>query len=526
MIDFLLSGIFAPIYGNSSFLIPFFTNKHSNEVFVQDLDEQYMIKRFMKANPESFRDTHFRTNGTVKKVGQPGILAYRIDGSEIRIGELEDIKQKVQNERLDLSPSMFFNLDAYTFIGDEEKALIAIEKACRLFQVRKFAHFWENTEKSVVETGIFHPLSKDYLNKTKLYTREDDIDKAIRRLIDDRYSSRWHISWSDAWGYFNKDKRLAELAEWWITTKSLDSQGVYVVIKRLLMDGAASRSIIDASIDIIRKGEDYGGWLDIWHGLIRGYKLDFDEAEFLIAHGWRYITEDYAKKFKGGITKWSKCWIGLMRFTNSNEKLLRKYNSKSLSVPHSLISIAISSFPNAQENSHFMSTVVPYVLRNRITIDKPAKEAMQFVLFERNPESDFEISVLNWLMERSNFDKPWTDVYVNYPDVRRYPELIEKAVRWLTLFVNVQSNWARVWLTTNDVNPNDRTMHDLAIEWLSNEYIDNRLYPSILLEIWRNKGVDGYTAKFGEKWLSIQNRTLPMTREISAYLGSMRKENY
>lgn len=505
MTKYYLSGIFSPILGRSSFLIPYFNLVGSNEVFVQDLDDQYQILRFVRANPASFRDTFFKPPIVEKKVGDDGLLAYRINGDRPQIGGANDLKNQLKNEITDGASCAFFSAEAYTFLGDKDKAIKAINHASQLFRNEDIGKIWADVEEEV--TTILLGNENKHINSAPIHEDEYEIriKKAIKNLIESDESPVWTRSWRKAWAEFFHDERIQNIGYWWIKKLHSEDGRIATVLSQILGAKSANDTTVSFSIDWARSMVHSSRWYEVWHPLLRHYQIPSNDKAALLHAGWNYLNYESMKETSRRAYRWSRVWQLIYKNMGYLEKFSVDYAHSFIFGKKDLEKMTLMVFEDFKDNGIFMSNVVTRVLRSEDVDDYTMTE-----LLERIHE---------WISQKDKFDYSLIELYKALPHTAAFFTLAEMSVKWLSETDPSTRLWSKVWIETMARRPNHNFLFDLGINWLNKCETDHTDYPNVLLELLRYRGAEGHIARLAERWIEKQPALSQKGREILFYLG-------
>jgi hypothetical protein len=184
----------------SAFLIPFFRNRKSNQVFAQDLDEGHRIARFLPFDPFAYTVLDTPLPRLSRTVGDLGLMAFvRRDRTPV-VGDVDAVVAALRTTKLSGDRSPFFEIDAYGLTGQVDRMRGALRRARRALGDGAIAARWSATEVKLIR----HP-------RRASAAEPDSSSAEIDRLAADFGHKNWPKRWVNLWANVNLRERLVEL---------------------------------------------------------------------------------------------------------------------------------------------------------------------------------------------------------------------------------------------------------------------------------------------------------------------------
>jgi hypothetical protein len=170
MTRYCLSGYMAIGYKAPTFLIPYFSRRDTNEVFVQELDGKFRIGAFLPVRLGRYVQIHDSLY-VERSEGDEGVLAFQRADGTVCAGTANDLASLLATESLEQSFARFFAVEALDLVGDKQRLRICRREASQLFADRRIAANWVAREEERSFTGSQH----------------DSHENLRRRLVRERF---------------------------------------------------------------------------------------------------------------------------------------------------------------------------------------------------------------------------------------------------------------------------------------------------------------------------------------------------
>ncbi|MGY0779818.1 hypothetical protein ACW7BC_18165 [Azospirillum argentinense] len=471
--EYVLSGVFAPVLGFSSFLIPFFQRKESNAVFVQDLDFNYRIVRFMRVDPENFLEVQYFPQAIVKTIGDKGILALRVGGDKVKIGDSDEIRDSIDANEIENDKFNFFKIDIYYFIGDKSKAINAIENAGRLFGNESIYKQWTKSEKDFAnKVGDVKDL--EMRNEKSIDEKiPDDVDKIIKILIENPKDKNWYGIWRDALRRYDYDHRLVDVAVWWLKRGDWGNATSGKLISHIFRAKMATRDLYEMTMDWLRMLMGHVYWPDVWIALfkkeIKEGKMNFEVIEI----GFDYLNYRDKSTKRVGSNKWVRVWSSMFQKLPDNMELVK---------------FAENAFSEYKDNDFFMRKVVLQIVRFS---DMIYSESTGHLVNETR----------EWLFNSEANNNVWCDLYCIFAKNWADAAIIDLGVEWLRSGEPNLKSWWKVWSVVTIVGHDYPSMWEIASEWLKRSDYTINTWPEIFIRVYDAVGIDDYTYSLAKEWV-------------------------
>lgn len=456
-------------------MIPYFGSPSSNQIYVQELDDQHRVSGFLLFEPAHFVDYMGPFPTASREIGDDGLLGF-VDGSgKLLAGNAAEIRRALASYSFASDGSdAFFATEVMEFRGDRAGLDRAIDFASRRFvNVERGAH-WKTRE---IATGR--------LSAPAPSSRASERDAILRELRETLIESDWVSRFAKAWDALGSSPDLGELALDWLSAGGSDRREAGHLFNTLLTRGKFDRaSNIRLSpptyvFELARRWietMDYPGnaWARLWQKLKRQHQID---PSFSNQLGMRFLNVNPGRSVE---RKRSTAAIGWMRVWRT---LWEKGYDRSL---------LIDLLPSHHD---FLSLSEFYRIIELLSAE-PRYAGMA-------------IDYLGaWLDRSPRHSQRWPKVCLNA--ILRYENreyFIEQALRWLRVEGTNLPAWYSLWSGLRPYVEKNELVR-IARGWLERSQLTLRIWPEVLADIieMADTQIDERLRLQAQQWLQLGKR--------------------
>lgn len=511
---------------SDTILMPLFTRPGQNGVFVQDLDVDFRVLRFLALDIEGYEGVVPEASGIEKVVGDAGHLALRLPDGEILSGEIDFIKKKLEAEPEVGSP--FFRMEVAALIKEKERFNSATLDAASLFWNDNVRSVWYRTSAASVSSIFSFSKSK---MKTDQYQLELDYFSQYTHWLSENFSAvNWDLIWVKAWKRSRNKKQLVDLAVNWLERQSwsltLENESLPVergksskvgrVLLHILRDWRYSSSVSLYVVNWLRYSEPNPNvWLQVWSLVFtknRGVALSVKppavwQAVDLPASFFEQIAVDklqqYSQRYlvygeKVSARYWSSVWKQLDTDARSEEELLH---------------LAEFAFQAFKMQYSYMVSVVLYCCRN-FSLTRSFVEKISAWLYEVGGGDPLSMVA----------QTPWAELFMYV--IRRNDvfdvNLFNLGVQWLNNCHPNLNAWVKVWATLEEIGKEARiywAANDVAIRWMKRASIEMSGWTEVLMVVVRSDEYSADALNLAGRWLQFHGDGHPSAEIVERYIS-------
>jgi 2-polyprenyl-3-methyl-5-hydroxy-6-metoxy-1,4-benzoquinol methylase len=140
-----------------SFLIPYFTTRGTNDVFVQELDGDFSIRSFCLFKIERYKTAACVPKSIRKRIGDVGLLAYRLEeGGAVACDEPDKLRSRLFRDFDLIESAEFFKLEAAEFLGNRRMIEDALLASSVTFEKSINRETWLDVEPPILGERTYH----------------------------------------------------------------------------------------------------------------------------------------------------------------------------------------------------------------------------------------------------------------------------------------------------------------------------------------------------------------------------------
>ena len=422
-----------------AFVIPVFSYMTSNSSFVQELDGEGNIIKFLSINTDEFYPVNDFPKRENFQIGDGGIYAFWEKNGTVLYGKQKELKvvlQQIDNKSL----PVFLAVEKSMLVGDSKDLINAVARAKNLLIKPSSSSSYGSRVKGRMK------VLRDREAAVKGQKVSDDaspsIDAILAELEIEKSRLRWLEIWKKGWSAFPRDTRLVEMAKWKLSTTGLEELELELIG---LVLGWNNR---ENEFDIVlwwlaNRKPTWPGWLAIWSRVRRN--ADYS-GEFIL----QALSADL-KGFvsAGGHWTWLRVW-----------DLLRTEELVSFD---ELISLA--------------GKAETYMYRDH------AIERMILPIYISRPDVHWAAaSIREWLSNISGTSLWATVMYEVGEKILGVDEFTSQSVRWLRSYGRGLTIWLKLYNKIKDSI--DKTeAFNIAVSWLSEARKDLYDWPVVFADV-------------------------------------------
>ena len=453
MREFWLAGLCYAGPKVSSILIPYFTIPGTNQTYVQDLDEVGRISRFCIFDANAYADALFIPPPTVRRVGEVGIVALKIEGSEATTFAASDAPAVLQARIAEFHASPFLLLEVSYLLKDPHLALDAARLASRQFSVPRLAQAWLDLE--IIAVSSWRPGDEAPDMRSPEF-----IDPDVRELEASFSAEDWSSRWCKAWTRSrNRDELAAIGIRWLLSEYAGPSSGAHLVISNLIGTSSqpAHSDIVPIAVDWLMRREFSRQWGDIAHKLMSTVKLTPSDNKTIAAIAVDFLYDGLQNSSIYSSPAWSKIF---KRLWDGNY------------VRENLVEIGFASFNVTAGVARIARRVVSRILIEATRDDRLHDRIEEWFSTRDVISNNIETRVLLYMLRRDKSDM----------------SVIEVALGWLERRSHNSTLFKDVW---DEVIASQaygiEYMLDIAEIWVLHSSIKLRIWPAVLIEVLEHK---------------------------------------
>lgn len=476
MTKYVLSGFASLGIGKSSFLIPYFVSTGSNEIYVQDLDDSYIIARFLRFELTHYSAVQYFPPYIVKEVGDAGLLAFMDSNSSVYHGSKDELQENLHNSSLAADQNNFFKIDAFSFLNHQQGLQASITDAKNSISNAAIGEQWASGE--ILAARKYYQRQEE--GRKFKDAKQSRLSEGIERLLNDPNSSIWYRLWKSLWDLYPQHPRLLELAYWWIQRSPKERSGVPQVIMWIIDTDPDQKTAWELGRAWLRDVEVHRDpsmrlWLSLtWPGF---YDLE------LLEIGIRLLQQAAARS-EFDRRAWARVWRRVQGNLGENVELAE------------LAELA-------------------YDPRNP-NVDLIKKVLIEIVKWKTRP-AWATYSLLKWLESATKVNNTWVDAYLTLlPERFKHEEFINLGLRWLEHGPPNLRKWKKLWTALSAPVANDDLMFHLARGWLHRANPEMYAWRDVMLILLRSKQYTIDELELADEWLLTRdpNQLDAIDREI------------
>lgn len=453
MSRYQLRGLVLPSRSRPTFLIPYFGQRSSNEIFAQDLGPGFLVARFLPFEPTHFEEFAGPVPVLERDIGMDGLLACLDGEGRLTLGSVDEMRRLLA--RFELDPAggdAFFATELMELRGDRAGLARAIEAAASRFSDPERGRRWRNREAGMGAAGQDGPAAR----------QDASLVEVLRKAFgDDDWPSLFRANWST----HDNQIELVELAlEWLRTAGARSPQAGKLLLFLLPTSGKLRRErpslgmfipgIIDAAeawlCDLPPTAPQ---WAALWGRVLRHR----DGAEpRLVELGLRLLRDERLNAPGNGSRGMRQIWLNVWR-------TLWK-----------------------RSDGHRAELITALMSRSDQFLVQPTFEKILLPLLDEHDMQQWAREQLTtWLDLAPRFSNGWAKVCAAL--VSRFgedPRLVELALDWLWKDGVKLNAWRELWSQLHPFAPQN-ILKDTARHWLELAPYVMRSWPVVLAHLIR-----------------------------------------
>jgi hypothetical protein len=300
-----LRGFILPGRARPTFVIPWFGSRGSNQLFVQELDADYRIARFLVCDPYLFDRYEGPVPVVERTLGQPGILAFVDRDDRAVTGTAGELRAELGAYRFDWTGAdAFFAVEVMEFRGDRAGLERAIATAAARFSNPALGSNWQARELAV---RSMTPAVPD---------RNAAFDDAVARLRESFGAADWVERFGRVQKQFGASEILNQVALDWLEERGIQQASASDLILLTVPSQpdqvkrfGNGEALVEKAHSWVTSSNDHADqWPQIWR---RVFRLQPRRRDDLIELGTRYLTESVDQRRlsqKTGLKAWLDIW--------------------------------------------------------------------------------------------------------------------------------------------------------------------------------------------------------------------------
>ena len=325
MSGLVLRGFSIPGPTRPTFVIPYFGSPTSNQIYVQELDEEHRVAGFLMFEPAHFVDYMGPFPTAAREAGDDGLVGF-VDGEgQLFSGKAAEIRRVLADYSFAADGSdAFFATEVMEFRGDRAGLERAIDSASRRFANVERGMHWKARE-----------ITTRWLSTPTPSSRASEREAILQELRDTLKEPEWVARFVIAWDSLGSDPDLGDLALDWLTSGGSDRREAGQIFNTLLTRGKFDRvskvPLENPPIYVIElarrwiEAMDHPGnsWASLWQKLRRRHQIDRSASNHL---GMRFLHVEpkYRTEAKRptGASGWMRVWRTLWLEDNDRPLLV------------------------------------------------------------------------------------------------------------------------------------------------------------------------------------------------------------
>ncbi|CAL4868259.1 hypothetical protein MMA231_02534 [Asticcacaulis sp. MM231] len=374
--------------------------------------------------------------------GDAAHFAVRLKDGSILNGTAMDLARLLRQVNLRKLGTPFFNVDAYTFIGDAMKRTKAVEAAASLFKNRNVRRSWKRRELS-------SPLLGLQRSRTGRTTGASETEQ-IQRLRSTFHDRMWSVYWSNTWNSTRDEylrRTLEDIASEWLA----DFWGRHkpeLVLVPLLFNSHSYARFFDLSLSALSGRRYSSNWVQIWSLLGKATRKRFLKAAPALAKlGTEFLRDAIIAKTKGvRISSWAQVFRGMVNEVGLTSELAH---------------LGLQQMGAHHNDFGFQKNVLNLIFWDPQSSDIWNGDRERFL--ELADISNFWITVFNATAQPSAF-------------------VVSKSIEYLKNGNPMLSNWPSLWRACG-VYLGSKEHQQIAKAWLLKNTSQMKSWPEVVLEI-------------------------------------------
>jgi hypothetical protein len=472
---FILSGFCAPSPSRAIFLIPYFSLVGTNEVFAQELNEEFYISDFCPFKTDHFEPIQFVPNPVPRRKGHAGVLGVRLMNGSIIFGGIQKIRaqvlQAITSERSlfhsgnsGLNPS-FFDVEANEFLKRPKDAAAAIAAVSNRLAPSHRA-IWAKIEigAQAAKRQSGRPTTLRPRSEVTAFHQEL-LDNGNIPLDDPNFVDRWRLQWLARRQLKNR-QQIVSAATAWLSKGELTRDGVAEVIAKCLTSFPDNRLIRDIAVKWISL-KDYHSiyWGPIWLSL-----NDKRSNPLLTEDGFLFLGSTMESADIRSVRVWSRVWRRLRsQIGSSNDVLIR---------------LGERAIPSFKFHKEFVRSVL-------LPISKEDRRASPMV----------HSAIVEWLKENFKGTNLWAGIFCGLlANTSKDSELEELGITWLKQYPNI-NKWKNVWDVIRKKTGASSELVHLGRLWIESAYPDIYIWPDVMSQVLESGDFNPVEVDLAQRWL-------------------------
>ena len=462
---------------SSAFLIPFFRNRISNQVFAQDLDEEHRIARFLVFNPLAYTVLNTTLPPLSRTVGDLGLIAFVRRNRTPVVGDVDEVSAVLRVMKLSGDRSPFFEIDAYGLTGQVERMQGALRRAGRALGGGRIAARWSATEAKL----IGHPRSAPA-------AASDNWSAEIESLAGDFADRKWPMRWLNLWSNANLRQRLVQLGADYVERSgqpvTMTGRVLYGLLRqqRDLLPAHVLRLADDWLASSARVQPISATFPRVWRSVAQA---DDILSDVMVEYGLTYLRESVAA---GRVTA---VWASVAA-------LLRQRRPRDLDIAEEILSLSRKVLNSGPTPTIALRPVIRSLLGDRTDL-----RAIRVVE--------------DWIKLNLSHSNAWIDAFLAVLDIRGGDhELLDVGLTWLEEDSGSLRRWKSVYTALEDQLGPSPTMHEAARNWLLRANRKMLIWPEVAIEV-LGRGSDPIVEAAVRGWVE-QNASTPLAFNLEAML--------
>jgi len=428
--------------------------------FAQVTNEQGLIDDFRPIESGKYYAELNVPMGLTRRVGEASLFAVRLSDGSLSHGDYQTLRQQLASIDLHTLGAPFFNIDAYSFIGNREKKALAAELAGHLFADQRITQEWRKLETASTAIGLTPARVNEKYAAAEL-TRTPPEFAFLTDYFDDEM---WTLRWAKLWKARQDRAFLKDIALQWLETPSATEKASGVILI-LLSDHPVDTQCIGAALHWLNGAHWPAPWSQVWDRLHQLSETTFQDLSQTLTNSTLYYLQHGHQGIAPG--KWPMAW----------SKLYRQGYNRSL-----LVDLALDRLPVFETYISFQRRVLTPLFRD-------LSDARHFK----------DEVILPWL-ERVEVSNTWIATFIDYAS-EAPKSVIEKAKRFIQRGDAPHAQWHLLWRSLHQFE-DPALLDSAALRWLSLTDQSLKAWPQVLLDMLKRRPTDPELKKLAKAWLS------------------------
>lgn len=467
--NYRLYGFSSFVEGALGFLVPVYCSEKGNRYYSHFLDENGVITNFFCFDAEKYALFPIPEQGVLKKVGDLGIFCFRPLGGELIIGVLPEVTFKLREERLAERGEALSNVEAFSFLSDDEGRQAAIQDVGQaVFSNDNTRSTWLNGEGRCSSIGLYLEISAS--EETPDMVPVSSSEK-FDFLWNKPNARNWIKLWQGLWDEGYNPEGMVTLALWWLS-RATYAEGLVPLYRALLEDEFSREQSQKSLIEFLEAlGPLAGGWVRLWIVAWHYAVFKKEHRERLEDMGLNYLTrvlnDDKGSRHVG---RWVSIWKLLTKDRKANDTYLSTLPLNSLPLYY-------------RDRAYWRDVAEPFLKRSvsGITVSAPL-----FDLLRRSEKRPFWRRCVAWIL-------------------KHYPENTIFDDRIIDILCNEETSsrrWIQTWDIIESLGSKRTLLLAISKTAVAQGLIPNNAVPHVLMQLTKYRFDEDAIAACAASWLS------------------------